>query len=229
MAGCCKLFDKLFFLRFAQDKAEIESGAFYPERKNYRGTLPRAKRRAYIWVQKNRVSYLQALMNEKVIRLLLEKQIKLLPILSEKCSSNKEFIKAALQNIVESIGLKRATYLTCILQEGRIDYDVTADTFPADRDYVTCRSSEVTLLLVNIILENANQRYMERTLTVDDEELNVKVFQIQPSESNSQHILVLTTPHQGSEDLLLSDDDKKAGFTYLKELVETAASIVIKT
>jgi hypothetical protein len=166
---------------------------------------------------------------EKVIRLLLEKQIKLLPILSEKCSSSKEFIKAALQNIVESLCLKRATYLTCVLQEGCIDYDVAADTFPADRDFITRKSSEVTLLLVNIILENASERYMEQTLTVDGEELNVKVFQIRLSESNSQHILVLTAPHQGSEEFQLSDDDKKAGFMYLKEFAETAASMVMKT
>ncbi len=166
---------------------------------------------------------------EKVIRLIWERQIKLLPVLSERCGSDKEFIKAALQNIVESLCLKRATYLICVLQEGRIDYDVTADTFPADRDYVTCRSSELTLLLVNIILENANQRYMERTLAIDGEELDVRVFQIQLSESNSQHILVLTAPHQGSKDLQLSDDDKKAGFMYLKELAETAASMVMKT
>ncbi len=152
-----------------------------------------------------------------------DEQIKQLPVLSQNCNSYKELINAALQNIVESLSLKRATHLCCVLEEGRIDYDVTAETFPKDRDFVTCKSSELTLLLMNIILENANERYMEQTFAVENEKLDVKVFQIRLSESSAQHILVLTAAQPGIEGLRLSDDDKKAGLKYLAQLVKTAA------
>ena len=158
-----------------------------------------------------------------------EEQIELLPALSQKYNSYGEFINAALQNIVESLGLKRATYLTCVLEEGRIDWDVTAETFPKDRDFATRKSSELTLLLVNIILERAYERYMEKTLTVEGKKLDVKAFQIRLPESNMQHILVLTAPEQVTEDLQLSEDDKKAGLKYLTQLAETAASMIVKT
>lgn len=157
-----------------------------------------------------------------------EEQIKQLPILSQKYSSYSEFINASLQNILESLDLKRATHLTCVLEEGRIDWDVTAETFPADRDFVTSKSSELRLLLVDIILKGANERYMEKTLTVEGNKLDVKAFQIRLPESNTQHILVLTALEQGTEGLQLSDDDKKAGLKYLAQFAETAASMIVK-
>lgn len=166
---------------------------------------------------------------EKMDFFFWEEQIKRLPALSQKYDSYGEFINAALQNIVESLGLKRATYLTCVLEEGRIDWDVTAETFPKDRDFVTRKSSELTLLLVNIILERADERYMQKTLTVGQEKLDVKTFQIRLPESNMQHILVLTAAGESSEDLQLSDDDKKAGLKYLTQLAETVASMFVKT
>jgi hypothetical protein len=153
-----------------------------------------------------------------------DEQIKQLPVLSQNCNSYKELINVALQNIVESLSLKRATYLCCVLEEGRIDYNVTAETFPKDRDFITRKSSELTLLLMNIILENANERYMEQTFAVENEEINVKVFQIRLSEHSAQHILVLTAAQPSIEGLQLSDDDKKAGLKYLAQLVKTAAS-----
>jgi len=166
---------------------------------------------------------------EKMDHSFWEEQIKQLPVLSQKYSSYGEFINATLQNIAESLGLKRVTHLTCVLEEGRIDWDVTAETFPADRDFVTRKSSELRLLLVDIILEGANERYMEKTLTVEGKKLYVKAFQIRLPESNMQHILVLTTPEQVTEDLQLSDDDKKAGWKYLAQFAETAASMIVKT
>ena len=166
---------------------------------------------------------------EKMDFFFWEEQTKRLPALSQKYNSYEEFINAALQNIVESLDLKRATYLTCVLEEGRIDWDITAETFPKDRDFVTRKSSELTLLLVNIILERADERYMQKTLTIEQEKLEIKAFQIHLPESNMQHILVLTAPEQVTEDLQLSDDDKKAGLKYLSQLAETAASMIVKT
>lgn len=165
----------------------------------------------------------------KIDRSFWQEQISQLPFFSQKYSSYTEFINAALQNIAESLGLKRATYLTCVLEEGRIVWDVSAETFPADRDFVTRKSSELRLFLVNIILEGANKRYMEKTLTIEGEQLDVKAFQICLPESNTQHIFVLTFPQQGEEGLQLSEDDKKAGFEYLAGFAETAASMTVKT
>jgi len=166
---------------------------------------------------------------EKMDHFFWEEQIKQLPVLSQKYSSYGEFIIATLQNIAESLGLKRATHLTCVLEEGRIDWDVTAETFPADRDFVTRKSSDLRLLLVDIILEGANERYMKKTLTVEGKKLYIKAFQIRLPESNMQHILVLTGPEQVTEDLQLSDDGKKAGLKYLAQFAETAASMIVKT
>jgi hypothetical protein len=166
-------------------------------------------------------------------------QSKQLPALSQKFSSSEEFINAALQNIVEILGLKRATHLTCILEEGRIDYDVTAETFPVDRNFDIFRSSELKKLIVNTISERANERYIEQTLTFESRGLNVKVFQIRLPETNAQHFLVLTadactcgsagTGEQGSESLQLSEEDKKAGLKYLAQLAKIASSMITKS
>jgi hypothetical protein len=172
---------------------------------------------------------LGVLVVKKVDHLFWEEQIAKLPLLSQKCNSYKEFTKATLQNLVESLSLKRATHLTCVLEKGHIDCDVTAETFPADHDLVTLKSSELKLLLVNVILEGTNERYMEQTLMFEGEKLDVKVFQIHLPESNAQHILVLTAIQQGPEDLQPSDEDKKAGFKYLAHFAEIAASMTVTT
>jgi hypothetical protein len=130
---------------------------------------------------------------------------------------------------VESLGLKRATYLTAVCEAGRIDYDITAETFPADRDFLTCKSSEMKQLLVNIILEKANERYTEQTLTFDDEKLDIKVLQIRLPESNVLHILILTSAGQDTKGLRLSEDDKKVGLKYLAKFAETTSTMIKKT
>jgi hypothetical protein len=166
---------------------------------------------------------------KKDVHFFWEEQSKQLPALSQKCSSSEEFINAALQNIVEILGLKRATHLTCVLEEGRIDYDVTAETFPADHNFDIFRSSELKKLIVNTISEGANERYTEQTLTFEGRGLNVKVFQIRLPESNAQHFLILTADEQGSESLQLSEEDKKAGLKYLAQLAKIAASMITES
>lgn len=156
----------------------------------------------------------------KMNRFFWEEQIRRLPALSQKHSSYKDFTGAVLQDITEILGIERVTYLVCVLKEGRIDYEVTAETFPADRNFITRKSSELTLLLVSIIMEKANQRYIEKVLTVEGEKLDVKAFQICLPELNAQHILVLTTPAQGAEPEPVSEDDKQAGFKYLALFAE---------
>lgn len=166
---------------------------------------------------------------KKDVHFLWEEQSKQLPALSQKCSSGKEFINAALQNIVEALGLKRATHLTCVLEEGRIDYDVTAETFPEDHSFAIFKSSELKTLVVNIISEDANEQYMEQTLTFEGQELNVTVLQIRLPEYNAQHILILAADEQGSESLRFSDEDKKAGLKYLAQLAKIVASMITES
>ena len=158
-----------------------------------------------------------------------QEQVRQLPVLLQKCDTKREFITAALRNIVEGLSLKRATHLTCLLEETRVDCEVSAETFPADRDFATRKSSELRLLLANIILERASQRCLEKVLTVEGENLNVKAFQIRLPESATQHILILTAPEKGTEVSQLSEDDKQAGFDYLIRLAEVAASIKAKS
>jgi hypothetical protein len=154
------------------------------------------------------------------------RQIAQLPALVSSHFSYTDFTTAILQNLVESLGLERATYLTCVPQ-GRGIYEVSGESFPADRWFAPLKSSDLQLLSHNIVMKNTNERYMDDTITVDDKNLLVRVFQIALPKYGTQHILVLTSLEDGQQLTQLTEDDKRFAFDYLSLFTYIATSMYL--
>jgi hypothetical protein len=128
--------------------------------------------------------------------------------------SYTDFTIAVLQNLVKSLDLERATYLTCVPQKSGV-YEVNGESFPAERWFAPLKSSNLKLLSHNIIMQDVNERYMDDTLTIDDKDILVRAFQIALPKYGTQHILVLTSAVDCVQPVQLSEDDKRAAFDYL--------------
>jgi len=150
-----------------------------------------------------------------------------LPVLAANHYSYTDFTTAVLQNIVESLDLERATYLTCVPEEEPGVYEVSGESFPADRWFVPLKSSDLKLLSHDIIMKDTSERYIDDTLTIDNRNLFVRVFQISLSKYGTQHILVLTCFLDSSQPPQLSDDDKQAAFEYLNLFAYIATSMYL--
>jgi hypothetical protein len=150
-----------------------------------------------------------------------------LPVLAAKNYLYSDFTTAVLQNIVESLDLERATYLTCIPEDEPDVYEVSGESFPADRWFVPLKSSVLQLLSHDIIMKGTSERYMDDTFTTGNRKLFVRVFQISLSKYGTQHILVLTYSLDGSKPPQLSDDDKQAAFEYLNLFTYIATSMYL--
>ncbi len=161
---------------------------------------------------------------EKMDKIFWQDQKNQLRELATRNLSRSEFIDAALKNIVESLELVRATHLTCSLPANTLTYDVSAETYPKDREYIPKKSSELTLLLVDIILENQENRYLQKTLDIDEDMLDVHAFQIRLPDTPAEHILVLTT---SIENKLAepNDEGKQAAYDYVSHFVELIDSL----
>jgi len=150
-----------------------------------------------------------------------------LPVLAANHYSYTDFTTAVLQNIVESLDLERATYLTCVPEEEPGVYEVSGESFPADRWFVPLKSSDLKLLSHDIIMKDTSERYIDDTLTIDNENLFVRVFQILLTKYGTQHILVFTSPVDSSQPAELSNDDKQAAFEYLNLFAYIATSMYL--
>lgn len=151
-----------------------------------------------------------------------------LPTLASSHSSYTDFTTAILQNLVESLGLERATYLTCIPEEEEPGvYEVSGKLFPADRWFAPRKSSDLKLLSHDIVMKDTSKRYIDNTLAIDDKNLFVRVFQISLTKYGTQHILVLTFPIDNSQPAELSNDDKEAAFEYLNLFTYIATSMYL--
>jgi hypothetical protein len=149
-----------------------------------------------------------------------------LPALASKHFSYTDFTTAILQNLVESLGLERATYLTCVPQRHGV-YEVSGESFPADRWFVPLKSSNLKLLSHNIVMKGTTRRYMDDTITIDDNNLLVRAFQIALPKYGTQHILILTYAVDCSQPVQLSEDDKSAAFDYLNLFTHIATSMYL--
>jgi len=150
-----------------------------------------------------------------------------LPALASSHFSYTDFTTAILRNLVESLGLERATYLTCVPEEEPGVYEVSGESFPADRWFVPRKSSDLKLLSNDIVMKDTDKRHMDNTLTVGDKNLFVRVFQISLTKYGTQHILVLTSPVDSTQPAQLSDDDKQAAFEYLNLFTYIATSMYL--
>ncbi len=150
-----------------------------------------------------------------------------LPALASNHFSYTDFTIVILRNLVESLDLERATYLTCVPEEEPGVYEVSGESFPEDRWFVPRKSSDLKLLSHNIVMKNTSERYMDNTLAVDDKNLFVRVFQISLTKYGTQHILVLTSLVDSSQPAPLSDGDKQAAFEYLNLFTYIATSMYL--
>jgi len=150
-----------------------------------------------------------------------------LPALASNHFSYTDFTAAILRNFVENLDLERATYLTCVPEEDTGLYEVSGESFPADRWFVPQKSSDLKLLSRNIVMKDTSERYMDNILTIDNENLFVRVFQILLTKYGTQHILVLTSSVGSSQPAQLPDDDKQAAFEYLNLFTYIATSMYL--
>ncbi len=141
--------------------------------------------------------------------------------------SYTDFTAAILRNLVENLDLERATYLTCVPEEEPGVYEVSGESFPADRWFVPLKSFDLMLLSNDIVMKDTSERYIDDTLTIDNENLFVRVFQILLTKYGTQHILVLTSPVDSSQPAELSNDDKQAAFEYLNIFAYIATSMYL--
>jgi hypothetical protein len=165
-------------------------------------------------------------MNTDIDRSFWARQTAQLPALASSHFSYTDFTAAILQNLVEGLGLERATYLTCVPQRPGV-YEVSGESFPADRWFVPLKSSSLKLLSHNIIMKGTSRRYMDDTITVDDKSLLVRTFQIALPRYGTQHILILTSAADRSQPAQLSEDDKRAAFDYLNLFTYIATSMYL--
>ena len=150
-----------------------------------------------------------------------------LPALASNHFSYTDFTAAILRNLVENFDLERATYLTCVPEEEPGVYEVSGESFPADRWFVPLKSSDLKLLSNDIVMKDTSERYIDDTLTIDNENLFVRVFQTSLPKYGTQHILVLTCSADSSQPTQLSDDDKQAAFEYLNIFAYIATSMYL--
>jgi hypothetical protein len=149
-----------------------------------------------------------------------------LPALASSHFSYTDFTTAILQNLVESLGLERATYLTCVLQRPGV-YEVSGESFPADRWFVPLKSSSLKLLSHNIVMKGTSGRYIDDIIAVNDKNLLVRAFQIALPKYGTQHILILTSTVDCLQPVHLSEDDKLAAFDYLSLFTYIATSMYL--
>jgi hypothetical protein len=166
-------------------------------------------------------------MSTELNRAFWAQQTALLPALASSHFSYTDFTTAVLQNIVENSDLERATYLTCVPEEEPGIYEVSGESFPADRWFVPLKSSELKLLSQDIVIRDSSQRYMENTLTIENKNLFVRVFQISLAKYGTQHILVFTSSIGSSQPPQISDDDKQLAFEYLNLFTYIATSMYL--
>ncbi len=150
-----------------------------------------------------------------------------LPALASNHFSYTDFTAAILRNLVENLDLERATYLTCVPEEEPGVYEVSGKSFPADRWFVPLKSFDLMLLSNDIVMKDTSERYIDDTLTIDNENLFVRVFQILLTKYGTQHILVLTSSVGSSQPAQLSDEDKQAAFEYLNLFTYIATSMYL--
>jgi hypothetical protein len=155
------------------------------------------------------------------------KQTAQLPVLAANNYLYSDFATAVLQNIVESLDLERATYLTCAPEDEPGVYEVSGESFPADRWFAPLKSSILQLLSQDIIMKGTSERYMDDTFTIDNRNLFVRVFQISLPKYGTQHILVLTYCLDNSQPSKLSNNDKRAAFEYLNLFAYIAISMYL--
>ena len=76
-------------------------------------------------------------------------------------------------------------------------------------------------------MKDTGQRYLDKQLEIDDENLFVRVFQIALNKYGTQHILVLTSSVGSSQPAQISDDDKQAAFEFLNLFTYLATSMYL--
>jgi hypothetical protein len=165
-------------------------------------------------------------MSTDINRSFWARQTAQLPPLASSHFSYTDFTTAILQSLVESLGLERATYLTCVPQ-GPGGYEISGESFPADRWFIPLKSSNLKLLSHDIVMKGTSRRYMEDTITVENKDLLVRAFQIALPKYGTQHILILASPVECLRPVHLSEDDKCAAFDYLNLFTYIATSMYL--
>jgi hypothetical protein len=165
-------------------------------------------------------------MSTDINRSFWARQTAQLPALASSHFSYTDFTTVILQNLVESLGLERATYLTCVPQRPGV-YEVSGESFPADHWFVPLKSSNLKLLSHNIVMKSTSERYIDDTITVGDKNLLVRAFQIALPKYGTQHILILTSAVDCLQPAQLLEDDKLAAFDYLSLFTYIATSMYL--
>ena len=160
-----------------------------------------------------------------------------LPALASNHPSYTNFITAVLRNIAENPDIKHATYLICVPEDEPGVYEVSGKSSHTDRWFVPLnvpqkssflqRSSFLQLLSHNIIMKDTSERYIDQSLTLDNKNFFVRVFQTSLTKYGTQHILVLTCSADSSQATQPSDDDKQAAFEYLNIFAYIATSMYL--